>query len=169
MKCYLFFLIGSRQFIYKERGIGMKESKYELKNWKRWKHTLYLLKKTKQELNNKKIITDNQHQDISNRMQALTEKIDQYDLIILNYEFFIERLEDAVNSLLNDEEKICILIYANDPENATKREYKALEKGISRTAYYKTLSDACNKLDKVLSPFNEQDLNNYVYKKSTEL
>lgn len=147
----------------------MKESKYELKNWKRWKHTLYLLKKTKQELNNKKIITDNQHQDISNRMQALTEKIDQYDLIILNYEFFIERLEDAVNSLLNDEEKICILIYANDPENATKREYKALEKGISRTTYYKTLSDACNKLDKVLSPFNEQDLNNYVYKRSTEL
>lgn len=147
----------------------MKESKYELKNWKRWKHTLYLLKKTKQELSNKEITIDNQHLDISKKMLEITEKIKQYDLIIFNYEFFINRLEEAVNSLLSDEEKVCALIYANDPQNAAKREYNALEKGISRTAYYKTLSDACNKLDKVLSPFNEQDLNDYIYKKSTEL
>ncbi len=147
----------------------MKESKYELKNWKRWKHTLYLLKKTKLELNNKKIIADDQHRDISEKMQAIIKEIEQYDSIIFNYEFFIERLEEAVNSLLTNEEKTCVLIYANDPENAAKREYNALEKGISRTAYYKTLSNACNKLDKVLTPFSEQDLNNYVYKKSTEL
>ena len=65
---------------------------------------------------------------------------------------FIQRLECAINDLLNEEEKICVLIYANDPDNSSKREYSALEKGISRTTYYKILSNACNKLDKVLAP-----------------
>lgn len=32
----------------------MKESKYELKNWKRWKHTVVLLNNTKEQLENKK-------------------------------------------------------------------------------------------------------------------
>lgn len=163
------FLIGSRQFIYKERGNGMKESKYELKNWKRWKHTLYLLKKTREELNDKKIIIDDEHQEINKMMQDIVSKIEHYDLIIYNYEFFIKRLEEAINKILTNEEKTCVLIYANEPDNAAKREYTALEKGISRTVYYKTLSNACNKLDKVLAPFNDQDLNNYICKKSIEL
>ena len=32
----------------------MKESKYELKNWKRWKHTLMLLNNTKEQVEIKK-------------------------------------------------------------------------------------------------------------------
>ena len=147
----------------------MKESKYELKNWKRWKHTLYLLKKTREGLNGKKIIIDDEHQEINKMMQDIVSKIEHYDLIIYNYEFFIKRLEEAIDKILTNEEKTCVLIYANDPDNAAKREYTALEKGISRTVYYKTLSSACNKLDKVLAPFNDQDLNNYICKKSIEL
>lgn len=135
----------------------MKESKYELKNWKRWKHTLMLLNNTKEHLKNKKnsLVYDD-HGEIIEKMNTLINESKQYDQIIFYYQLFINRLEHAINDLLNEEEKICILIYANDPDNASKREYNALEKGISRTTYYKILSNACNKLDKVLSPNVDQ-------------
>ena len=132
----------------------MKESKYELKNWKRWKHTVVLLNNTKEQLENKKnyLYIDNNHNQIVEKINNLIEECKQYDQIIFYYQFFIQRLECAINDLLNEEEKICVLIYANDPDNSSKREYSALEKGISRTTYYKILSNACNKLDKVLAP-----------------
>ena len=132
----------------------MKESKYELKNWKRWKHTVVLLNNTKEQLQNKKndLYIDNNHNQIVEKINNLIEECKQYDQIIFYYQFFIQRLECAINDLLNEEEKICVLIYANDPDNSSKREYSALEKGISRTTYYKILSNACNKLDKVLAP-----------------
>ena len=132
----------------------MKESKYELKNWKRWKHTVVLLNNTKEQLENKKndLYIDNNHNQIVEKINNLIEEWKQYDQIIFYYQFFIQRLECAINDLLNEEEKICVLIYANDPDNSSKREYSALEKGISRTTYYKILSNACNKLDKVLAP-----------------
>ncbi|WP_455682979.1 hypothetical protein [Thomasclavelia sp.] len=135
----------------------MKESKYELKNWKRWKHTLMLLNNTKEHLKNKKnsLVYDD-HGEIIEKMNTLINESKQYDQIIFYYQLFINRLEHAINDLLNEEEKICVLIYANDPDNASKREYNALEKGISRTTYYKILSNACNKLDKVLSPNVDQ-------------
>lgn len=135
----------------------MKESKYELKNWKRWKHTLMLLNNTKEHLKNKKnsLVYDD-HGEIIEKMNTLINESKQYDQIIFYYQLFINRLEHAINDLLNEEEKICVLIYTNDPDNASKREYNALEKGISRTTYYKILSNACNKLDKVLSPNVDQ-------------
>ena len=143
----------------------MKESKYELKNWKRWKHTVVLLNNTKEQLENKKndLYIDNNHNQIVEKINNLIEECKQYDQIIFYYQFFIQRLECAINDLLNEEEKICVLIYANDPDNSSKREYSALEKGISRTTYYKILSNACNKLDKVLAPnvlknYNSWDL-----------
>lgn len=135
----------------------MKESKYELKNWKRWKHTLMLLNNTKEQLEIKKAcLVNDDHSEIIEKINTLIDESKQYDKIIFYYKFFIERLEKSINDLLNKEEKICVLIYANDPDNASKREYSALEKGISRTAYYKILSNACNKLDKVLSPCVDQ-------------
>lgn len=131
----------------------MKESKYELKNWKRWKHTLMLLNNTKEQLEIKKTsLVNDDHSEIIEKTNNLIEECKQYDEIIFYYQFFIERLEHSINDLLNEEEKICVLIYANDPDNSSKREYNALEKGISRTTYYKILSNACNKLDKVLAP-----------------
>lgn len=135
----------------------MKESKYELKNWKRWKHTLMLLNNTKEQLEIKKAcLVNDDHSEIIEKINTLIDESKQYDKIIFYYKFFIERLEKSINDLLNKEEKICVLIYANDPDNASKREYSALEKGISRTAYYKILSNACNKLDKVLLPCVDQ-------------
>lgn len=135
----------------------MKESKYELKNWKRWKHILMLLNNTKEQLEIKKAcLVNDDHSEIIEKINTLIDESKQYDKIIFYYKFFIERLEKSINDLLNKEEKICVLIYANDPDNASKREYSALEKGISRTAYYKILSNACNKLDKVLSPCVDQ-------------
>lgn len=136
----------------------MKESKYELKNWKRWKHTMMLLNNTKEQLENKKevLYINNNHSQIVKKINNLIEECKQYDQIIFYYQFFIERLEHAINDLLNEEEKICVLIYANDPDNSSKREYNALEKGISRTTYYKILSNACDKLDKVLAPIVNQ-------------
>lgn len=131
----------------------MKESKYELKNWKRWKHTLMLLNNTKEQVEIKKTsLVNDDHSEIIEKTNNLIEECKQYDEIIFYYQFFIERLEHSINDLLNEEEKICVLIYANDPDNSSKREYNALEKGISRTTYYKILSNACNKLDKVLAP-----------------
>lgn len=106
----------------------MKESKYELKNWKRWKHTLYLLKKTREELNDKKIIIDDEHQEINKMMQDIVSKIEHYDLIIYNYEFFIKRLEEAINKILTNEEKTCVLIYANEPDNAAKENIQLWKK-----------------------------------------
>lgn len=135
----------------------MKESKYELKNWKRWKHTLMLLNNTKEQLEIKKAcLVNDDHSEIIEKINTLIDESKQYDKIIFYYKFFIERLEKSINDLLNKEEKICVLIYANNPDNASKREYSALEKGISRTAYYKILSNACNKLDKVLLPCVDQ-------------
>lgn len=131
----------------------MKESKYELKNWKRWKHTLMLLNNTKEQVEIKKTsLVNDDHSEIIEKTNNLIEECKQYDEIIFYYQFFIERLEHSINDLLNEEEKICVLIYANDPDNSSKREYNALEKGISRTTYYKILSNACNKLDNVLAP-----------------
>ncbi|MFQ8704852.1 MAG: hypothetical protein ACLR9T_02220 [Thomasclavelia sp.] len=131
----------------------MKESKYELKNWKRWKHTLMLLNNTKEQVEIKKTsLVNDDHSEIIEKTNNLIEECKQYDEIIFYYQFFIERLEHSINDLLNEEEKNCVLIYANDPDNSSKREYNALEKGISRTTYYKILSNACNKLDKVLAP-----------------
>lgn len=131
----------------------MKESKYELKNWKRWKHTLMLLNNTKEQVEIKKTsLVNDDHSEIIEKTNNLIEECKQYDEIIFYYQFLIERLEHSINDLLNEEEKICVLIYANDPDNSSKREYNALEKGISRTTYYKILSNACNKLDKVLAP-----------------
>ena len=53
----------------------MKESKYELKNWKRWKHTVVLLNNTKEQLENKKndLYIDNNHNKIVEKINNLIE------------------------------------------------------------------------------------------------
>lgn len=153
-----FFIYKQIKCLPKKGWNGMKESRYELKNWKRWKHTLILLNNTKEHLENEKksLCRNNDHLQIIEKINNLIDEIKEYEQIIFYYHFFIERLESAINNLLNQEEKTCVLIYANEPDNAAKREYAALEKGISRTTYYKLLNSASNKLDKVLKPKEKQ-------------
>lgn len=149
----------------------MKESKFELKNWKRWKHTLVLLEKSKQEISSLTNITHSddkssialKHQVIQKRKKQLIDELEVYEMLIHDYKFFISRLENAINELLNEDEHVVVMIYANDPDNALAREYNALEQGISRTTYYKLLNSACNKLDKVLDPLANLKLENYIY------
>ena len=155
----------------------MIESKMELKNWKRWKNTLRLLFEAKEKLeqlnssetlyNNYKI--DKIHQDIHQKCQTVFNESKKYQLIINDYQFFIDRLESAITDLLNEDEKKVVIIYANNPDNALAREYEALQSGISRTTYYKQLSEACKKLDKVLTPAVDFNINDYIAKSSKEL
>ena len=82
----------------------MKESKYELKNWKRWKHTVVLLNNTKEQLENKKndLYIDNNHNQIVEKINNLIEECKQYDQIIFYYQFFIQRLECAIRDFADD-------------------------------------------------------------------
>lgn len=155
----------------------MIESKVELKNWKRWKNTLRLLIEAKEkleQLNNSEVHYNNYkidkiHQNIHQKRQIVFNESKKYQLIINDYQFFIDRLENAITGLLNEDEKKVVIIYANNPDNALAREYEALQLGISRTTYYKQLSEACKKLDKVLAPTADFKFSDYITKSSKEL
>lgn len=138
----------------------MQESKYQVTHWKEWKATSLLLKQTKKELaNNVKAISyDNSlpggsHKTIFEKYNRLIEELEKYDKHIMMYDVMINRLENSIATLLNEKQREVIIIYANYPHkgDSDKREAKALEKGYSRTYYYKILNESFDILDTVLS------------------
>ena len=64
----------------------------------------------------------------------------------------INRLENAVAELLNEEERELVIIYSNHPfkGDSKSREEEALKAGYSRTNYYNKISEVFNILDTVL-------------------
>ena len=100
----------------------MQESKYQIKNWKKWKATKYLLIQTKNELmNDIKAITytdelpGGSHKSIADKYNKLIEDVKVYDDYIKAYDVLINRLENAVAELLNEEERELVIIYSNHP------------------------------------------------------
>lgn len=134
----------------------MQESKYQVSNWKKWKATRNLLASTKNELMNdiKAISYSNElpggnHRSVIEKYNKLIEDLKIYDDYIRAYDIVINRLEDAITNLLNEEQRIIVLIYANC-RDSKKREEESLKKGISRTDFYRKLSEIFNILDEVL-------------------
>lgn len=145
----------------------MRESKYELTNWKKWKYKINLLKETKEELKDMKKtvpISDNMpggsHTSVIDKMQRIIDECDRYDDVINNYQFIVNRLERAVATLSVEERKVCI-IFANNPYNHKAREMEALEKGFSRATFYRILDDVYSKLDDMLLIKTEMTINDY--------
>lgn len=146
----------------------MRESKYELANWKKWKYKINLLKETKEELKDMKkaipIGSDNMpggsHISVIDKMQRIIDECDRYDDVISNYQFIVNRLERAIAALSTEERKVCI-IFANNPYNHKAREMEALEKGFSRATFYRILDDVYSKLDDLLCIKTEMTINDY--------
>lgn len=138
----------------------MQESKYEVINWKKWKMTKELLVRTKNELYRdiKAISYDDSLPGSSNKTvvekyNKLIEDIEKYDDHIKAYDVMINRLEDAIASLLNEEQREVIIIFANNPKNGdgAKRESEALKKGYSRAKFYDIAKESFDILDSVLN------------------
>lgn len=146
----------------------MRESKYELTNWKKWKYKINLLKEIKEELKDMKkaipIGSDNMpggsHISVIDKMQRIIDECDRYDDVISNYQFIVNRLERAIAALSTEERKVCI-IFANNPYNHKAREMEALEKGFSRATFYRILDDVYSKLDDLLCIKTEMTINDY--------
>lgn len=146
----------------------MRESRYELTNWKKWKHKIKLLEETKEELKDMKraipIGSENMpggnHGSIISKMQNIIDECDRYDDVISNYQFIVNRLERAIATLSTEERKVCI-IFANNPYNHKLREMEALEKGFSRATFYRILDDVYSKLDDMLCLKTEMTVNDY--------
>lgn len=138
----------------------MNEAKYELKNWKKWKRTISLLEDSKNQLTDirKGISVDfsnlpgGNHKTVHEQLQHIIEERDKYDYVIAEYCFLVARLENAIYSLLTEEQKQVCIIYANYPNNSSKREYVALERGLSEKSYYRRLSESCKILNTILIP-----------------
>lgn len=144
----------------------MQESKFQVTHWKKWKAISLLLKQTKDELSNniKGISYDDSlpggsHKTIFEKYNRLIENLEIYDDHIKVYDFMIKRLENAINELLNEKQREAIIIYANFPNkgDSDKRENKALEKGYSRTYYYKILNESFDILDAALSTIKDNN------------
>lgn len=135
----------------------MKESKYYLQNWKKWKRTVQLLEETRDELMDMKraipIGSDNMpggnHSSVIAKMQKIIEQCDQYDILISNYNFLINSLERAI-TVLNEEEKEVCIIFSNNPDNSDLREALASKRGYSRSVFYRKLDDVYIKLNMLL-------------------
>ena len=100
----------------------MQEAKYQIKNWKKWKATKYLLIQTKNELmNDIKAITytdelpGGSHKSIADKYNKLIEDVKIYDDYINAYGFFINRLENAIATMLNENQRKAVIIYSNNP------------------------------------------------------
>lgn len=138
----------------------MKEAKYQLQKWTTWKRTAQLLEETKTQIQNTTVSirydTDDMpggsHKSIHEKMALIIEEVGKYNDVINVYEFFVNRLEKAVNTLLSQEEKKIVLIYANN-ETSSQREIGALHEGFPERTYYRILEEACEKLEIVLNPF----------------
>lgn len=135
----------------------MKESKYYLQNWKKWKRTVQLLEETRDELMDMKraipIGSDNMpggnHSSVIAKMQKIIDQCDQYNILISNYNFLINSLERAI-TVLNEEEKEVCIIFSNNPDNSDVREAIASKRGYSRSVFYRKLDDVYVKLDRLL-------------------
>lgn len=134
----------------------MQESKYQVANWKKWKAIRNLLASTKNELMNdiKAISYSNElpggnHRSVIEKYNKLIDDLKIYDEYIRAYDVVINRLEDAITNLLNEEQRIIVLIYANC-RDSKKREEESLKKGISRTDFYRKLAEIFNILDEIL-------------------
>lgn len=137
----------------------MQESKYQIKNWKKWKATKYLLIQTKNELmNDIKAIayTDElpggSHKSIADKYNKLIEDVKVYDDYIKAYGFFIDRLENAIATMLNKDQREAVIIYSNSPckGDCEKRISEALKAGFSKSSFYDLLTESYNILDSVL-------------------
>ena len=125
----------------------MQESKYQIKNWKKWKATKYLLVQTKNELmNNIKAITytnelpGGSHKSIADKYNKLIEDVKVYDDYIKAYGFLIDRLENAIATMLNKDQREAVIIYSNNPWKG----------GFSKSSFYDLLNESYNILDSVL-------------------
>lgn len=140
----------------------MNEARYELKNYNQWKTTIKQLHEAKEELYNTKhstsIICNNDTKRVINHFNHIIHQIEQYDELIKEYCFFINRLERAIKLLLNEEQKEICMIYANYPNNANKREFEALERGYTRSTYYNILNKAVHTLNGFLCALDRLDI-----------
>lgn len=137
----------------------MQEAKYQIKNWKKWKATKYLLIQTKNELmNDIKAITytdelpGGSHKSIADKYNKLIEDVKVYDDYIKAYGFLIDRLENAIATMLNKDQREAVIIYSNNPwkGDCEKRINEALKAGFSKSSFYDLLNESYNILDSVL-------------------
>lgn len=137
----------------------MQESKFQVMNWKKWKATSLLLKNTKEELQNniKAISYDNSlprgpHKTIFEKYNKLIDMLEKYDAHIKMYDTMINQLENCITTLLNEDQRKVIIIYANYPNKgqSDEREKEALEKGYSRANFYRIANESFEILDSVL-------------------
>lgn len=136
----------------------MKESKYQVLNWKRWKATAILLKETKKELENttQAISYSNElpggsHKTIYEKYNKLIENLDKYDEHIKMYDTVVDFLEESITKLLNEKQREVIIIYSNYPNNSTERINEAVKKGYSQATFYRIADEAFDILDEVLA------------------
>ena len=136
----------------------MKESKYQVLNWKRWKATAILLKETKKELENttQAISYSNElpggsHKTIYEKYNKLIENLDKYDEHIKMYDTVIDFLEESITKLLNEKQREVIIIYSNYPNNSIERINEAVKKGYSQATFYRIADEAFDILDEVLA------------------
>lgn len=137
----------------------MQESKYQVLNWKFWKAMKLTLEQTKRELlDDRKAISyslempGTGHNSVIQRYNKLLDDIKVYDDHIHYYDVVIRRLESCIASLLSQEQRKVIIIYANHPNkgDGIKREQEALENGFSRSKFYEIANESFNILDEVL-------------------
>lgn len=138
----------------------MTESKYYLKNWKRWKRTVQLLEATKDDLKDMKkglpvgsdTMPGGSHKAVDKKINEIIERCEEYDEVIAKYNFLISHLENAIVMLLDEDLKEACMIYANNPNSSKKQVIKAIEVGLSERTYYNRLKEGTALLDTVLNP-----------------
>lgn len=137
----------------------MQESKYQIIHWKAWKDTKRLLEETRDQLkDDRKAITysnempGTNHMSVIQRYNKILEKVETCDDYIYAYKVVIERLENCIATLLNQEQRKAVIIYANNPGKGESliREQEALKYGFSRAKFYELINQSFNILDMVL-------------------
>mgnify|MGYP006991573449 FL=1 len=93
------------------------------------------------------------HMSVIQRYNKILENTDIYDGYIHAYKIVIERLENCIATLLNQEQRKAIIIYANNPGKGESgmREQEALKQGFSRAKFYEVINQSFNILDTVLA------------------
>ncbi len=144
----------------------MKESKYQVLNWKKWKAIAILLKETKRDLENttqaisySNELPGSSHKTIFEKYNKLIENIEEYDKHIKMYDTVVNHLENSIRKLLNEKQREVITIYANYPNkgDSNKRTKEAAKKGYSQATFYRIADEAFDILDEVLT-LNSKDI-----------
>ena len=135
----------------------MRESKYQVINWKRWKYTSELLKETKEDLqkNIKAVSYSNElpgenHKTMFQKYNKLIEQLEVYDQHIMMYDTVIKHLENSIATLLDKKQREVIIIYSNYRDSHDRIE-EALKKGYSQATFFRIANEAFDILDTVLS------------------